>query len=170
MGKGHKTNMGASTSSCRDGSRVFRAIPHNYHSVTQLRATLAASGLSEGPEPSSAQLQQSKLVLGIDFGEAAHRQGRSLHCTRHLVPNPFQRVLKLLPECWGNHPQPIQAFGFGLSLFGLHQDWAWDRGRGELHDAGCESWEQVLQRYSQIAPDAAEERGVSKLAPMIQKA
>jgi len=152
----NNTNMGGNTSCCRDGAQTFRPFTSNYHTVSQLHDALRSSGLKE-----------HRMVLGIDFGEPKERDGRPLHCTRHLVPNPYQRALQLLSDSWWSHQEHITAFGFGDRLFSLELN---RPATCETGGADLDGWRDIIQAYNRAAPTVSGNCEASRLTPMIRKA
>ena len=119
-----------------------------------------------------AGLEESNVIIGIDFSASNEWQGRhsfhrkSLHSTSKKHKNPYQKVMTIIPDVLApfNDDNLIPAFGFGdattkdKSVFPFKPD-----------GASCVGFREVLERYEEVA-ERVQLSGPTSLVPIINKA
>eukprot|EP00656_Telonema_subtile_P055504 TRINITY_DN8615_c0_g1_i3.p1 TRINITY_DN8615_c0_g1~~TRINITY_DN8615_c0_g1_i3.p1 ORF type:complete len:386 (-),score=63.67 TRINITY_DN8615_c0_g1_i3:117-1274(-) len=156
------TEMGCTSSTPGgDGAAcsTFHPIPDRFHNITQVQQAVREAGL-----------ESSNLILGVDFTKSNTWTGRetfhnrSLHDTTSGMLNPYQRVIEVMGRTLEEFDDDklIPCFGFGDSRTGDKQCFPFS------HEP-CNGFEEVLDRYAQIAP-AVTLAGPTCFAPVIHEA
>lgn len=140
---------------------TFYTIRDNYNSIEQVQEALRKSGL-----------EASQLIIGVDFTKSNTWTGKEsfggkcLHYFDGDCVNPYQRAISIIGRTLApfDDDNMIPTYGFGdahttdkdcFSFF--------------PNDRPCMGFEEVLVRYSQIAPGIALS-GPTNFAPLIYKA
>jgi len=138
----------------------FSAIKDQFKTLEQVQDALRAAGL-----------ESSNLIIGIDFTKSNTWNGKrtfggqNLHTVSPQRLNPYQEVIQIV----GRTLEPfdddklIPVFGFGDIL-------TTDKTVFPFYpDRVCYKFEEILRRYSEIAP-AIELSGPTSFAPIIRSA
>jgi len=160
--------MGNSSSHKNDKSKSkgtpkipsFSAIPDKYRTLEDVQQALREAGL-----------ESSNLIVGIDFTKSNTWSGKNtfgglnLHTCQTGVMNPYQEVIAIM----GRTLEPfdddklIPCFGFGDALTTDKSVFPF------FPDKVCFGFQEVLSRYSEIAP-FINYSGPTSFAPLIRAA
>eukprot|EP01023_Acetabularia_acetabulum_P062206 TRINITY_DN7633_c0_g1_i1.p1 TRINITY_DN7633_c0_g1~~TRINITY_DN7633_c0_g1_i1.p1 ORF type:complete len:310 (-),score=35.82 TRINITY_DN7633_c0_g1_i1:103-1032(-) len=136
-----KFNMGNSFSVKDEGGQKFYPIPDNFKSLEDLTEALQNEGL-----------EQSKIILGIDFSQKNMQSlssNESLHNITENEANIYEEVITLLGKTLSgfNEDGKLPVYGFGdkktedKAVFPFVKD-----------DEQLSGYDAVVQRYRQVAP------------------